>query len=470
VPASPSEPRGFLAPGGVQELQPGGFSGADHPTRDLQVLTDLTWQDATGRRHADQAIFEAELAMIRDARRLIVADQFLYNPWRGAAAGDFQPLCAAFTDALVAQRRRYPALRAVLITDPVNTAYGAEWPPHLQQLQDAGVEVVLTPLKRLADSNPAWSWLWRTLLRHLALDGLGRFPHPFKPGRVRLATYLRLLHFKANHRKTLIVDADDHWVGLVSSSNPHDASCWHHNLALRFKGAAVGDLLASENAVLALAGRMPIVFPPLTTGRAPRAPAASSLRLAVLTETAIRERLLVELMRAGRGDRVAVAVFYLAHRGVIRALIDAHRRGAGVRLLLDANHDAFGRRKDGIPNRPVAWELRRAGIAVRWFNTNGEQAHGKFVLIQRADGSACLVGGSANFTRRNLDGFNLETDVVVSGPADHAAFRQVQAYFDRQWENEGGTAFSLPYAAFAEPRPFKYLRYRLMEASGWSTF
>jgi len=127
VPASPSEPRGFLAPGGVQELQPGGFSGADHPTRDLQVLTDLTWQDATGRRHADQTIFEAELAMIRDARRLIVADQFLYNPWRGAAAGDFQPLCAAFTDALVAQRRRYPALRAVLITDPVNTAYGAEW-------------------------------------------------------------------------------------------------------------------------------------------------------------------------------------------------------------------------------------------------------------------------------------------------------------------------------------------------------
>ncbi|MGB7289489.1 MAG: phospholipase D-like domain-containing protein [Candidatus Macondimonas sp.] len=470
MPASPSEPRGFRAPGGVQELQPGGFSGADHPTRDLQVLTDLTWQDATGRRHTDQTIFEAELAMIRGARRLIVADQFLYNPWRGAAAGDFQPLCARFTDALVAQRSRYPELRAVLITDPVNTAYGAEWPPHFQQLQDAGVEVVLTPLKRLADSNPAWSWLWRTLLRHLALDGLGRFPHPFKPGRVRLATYLRLLHFKANHRKTLIADEDDHWMGLVSSSNPHDGSCWHHNLALQFKGAAVGDLLASENAVLALACRMPIVLPALSAETAPRAPAEGSLRLAVLTETAIRERLLVELMRTGRGDRVAVAVFYLAHRGVIRTLIDAHRRGAGVRVLLDANHDAFGRQKNGIPNRPVAWELHRAGIAVRWVNTHGEQAHGKFVLIQRTDGSASLVSGSANFTRRNLDGFNLETDVVVSGPADHPAFRHVQAYFDRQWGNEGGIAFSLPYAAFAEPRPFKYLRYRFMEASGWSTF
>jgi len=434
------------------------------------VLTDLTWQDATGRRHAAQAIFEAELAMIRGARRLIVADQFLYNPWRGTAAGDFQPLCAAFTDALVAQRRRYPALRAVLITDPVNTAYGAEWPPHFQRLQDAGVEVVLTPLKRLADSNPAWSWLWQTLLRHLALDGLGRLPHPFKPGQVRLGTYLRLLHFKANHRKTLIADADECWVGLVSSSNPHDASCWHHNLALRFKGAAVGDLLASENAVLALAGRMPIAFPALPPETAPRAPAEGSLRLAVLTEAAIRERLLAELAALGPGDRVAVAVFYLAHRGVIRALIGAHRRGADVRVLLDANHDAFGRRKDGVPNRPVAWELDRSGIVVRWFNAHGEQAHSKFVLIHRTDGSACLVSGSANFTRRNLDGFNLETDVALSGPADHSAFRDVQSCFDRQWGNEGGIAFSLPYTAFAEPRPLKYLRYRLMEASGLSTF
>lgn len=470
MPASRSEPRCFLAPGGAPGPQLGGFSGADHPTREIQVLTDLTWQDETGRRHADQAIFEAALAMIRGARRLIVADQFLYNPWRGTAAGDFQPLCATFTDALVAQRHRYPALRAVLITDPVNTAYGAEWPPHLQRLQEAGVEVVLTPLRRLADSNPAWSWLWRTLLRHLALDGLGRFPHPFKPGRVRLATYLRLLHFKANHRKTLIVDANDHWVGLVSSSNPHDASCWHHNLALRFKGAAVGDLLASENAVLALAGRTPLMFPPLPAAAESRVPGQGRLRLAVLTEAAIRDRLLAELAATGAGDRVAMAVFYLAHRGVIRALIGAHRRGAGVRVLLDANHDAFGRRKDGVPNRPVAWELHRAGIAVRWFNTHGEQAHSKFVLIHRLDGSAHLVSGSANFTRRNLDDFNLETDVAVGGPADHAVFRDVKAYFDRQWENEGGIAFSLPYTAFAEPRPFKYVRYRLMEASGWSTF
>ncbi|HBG51615.1 MAG TPA: hypothetical protein DDW89_07375, partial [Gammaproteobacteria bacterium] len=116
-----------------------GFAGPPRPVGELQVLTDVTWHDATGRRHAEQAIFDAQLAMIRAARRLIVADLFLFNPWRGAATGVFQARCQALTEALVAQRRRHPELRVVLITDPINTAYGAEWPDHFRQLQAAGV-------------------------------------------------------------------------------------------------------------------------------------------------------------------------------------------------------------------------------------------------------------------------------------------------------------------------------------------
>ena len=446
-----------------------GFAGALHPVADLHLLSDLTWHDASGARRSEQSIFAAELAMIGAARRLVLADQFLYNPWRGAASGDFLPLCQAFTEALVAQRRRHPELRAILITDPVNTAYGAVWPRHFEQLREAGVEIVLTPLKRLPDSNPVWSTLWRGVLRHLALDGLGRLPHPFDAGEVRLGTYLRLLHFKANHRKTLIADVEGRWTGLISSSNPHDASCWHHNLALRFGGPAVADLVATENAVLAVAGHEPVVLPaPLPPESIPDADAA--LRVAVLTETAIRDRVLAELGALGPSDTAGLVMFYLSHRTVIRALIAAHRRGAAVRVLLDANHDAFGRVKDGVPNRQVAWELNRAGISVRWIHTHGEQAHGKWLLLRRSDGSGTLLSGSANFTRRNLDGFNLETDLLVNGSADHAVFAAAGGLFERLWTNAGGVAFSLPYGAFAEPWPLKYLRYRFMEASGWSTF
>src|SRR5690606_40100432 len=62
---------------------------------------------------------------------------------------------------------------------------------------------------------------------------------------------------------------------------------------------------------------------------------------------------------------------------LVEALIRARDRGARVRVLLDANKDAFGREKDGVPNRPVAAELHRAGIPVRFASTHGEQFHSK---------------------------------------------------------------------------------------------
>ena len=56
------------------------------PAQDVALLADLTWTDARGRRHSEQAIFDAMLQMIGQARRLIVADLFLFNDF-GAGAG-----------------------------------------------------------------------------------------------------------------------------------------------------------------------------------------------------------------------------------------------------------------------------------------------------------------------------------------------------------------------------------------------
>ncbi len=50
-------------------------------------------------------------------------------------------------------------------------------------------------------------------------------------------------------------------------------------------------------------------------------------------------------------------MFYLSERQIIKALIAAQQRGVQVRVLLDPNKDAFGREKNGIPNRQVAAEL-----------------------------------------------------------------------------------------------------------------
>ncbi len=235
-----------------------------------------------------------------------------------------------------------------------------------------------------------------------------------------------MLNFKANHRKVLITDAGPKLEAVVMSANPHDASSAHHNIGARFSGAAVNDLLQSELAVLRFSNA-----PILTT--LPVNPSESGpVTIQVLTEKQIQRALLAELKSTQAGDSVDIAMFYLSENDMVREIIQTHQRGVRVRVLLDPNKDAFGYKKNGIPNRTVAATLTRAGIVVRWFDTHGEQGHSKMLHIHRSV-SDTLILGSANFTRRNLENFNLETGVAIRGPVNSVVFRDAANYFGRVW-------------------------------------
>ena len=67
-----------------------------------------------------------------------------------------------------------------------------------------------------------------------------------------MLSYLSLLNFKANHRKTILADRGNEHVALITSANHHDGSSAHGNVALVFRGAAVADLLETEKAVVNL--------------------------------------------------------------------------------------------------------------------------------------------------------------------------------------------------------------------------
>lgn len=446
-----------------------GVAMPERPVTSVAFLADYTWADGSGERRVEQRIFDRVLELIDGARQLIVLDMFLFNDFAGSTDGDdMRALSCEVERALLARRQSSPEVRIVLLTDPINELYGGVESARLKRLRRAGVDVIVTRLSRLRDSNPTWSGFWRLCCAWAgnASDG-GWLPNPVGPGRVSLRTWLRLLNFKANHRKTLIVDTADGWTGLVTSGNPHDASSAHGNVALEFSGPAALDLLATERAVAAFSGGLPDGIPEPT---APGNGAAGSARLQVLTEAAVRDASIAAIDAAGPGDRVDLAMFYLSHRGVIRALVRAAERGVAVRALLDPNRDAFGKRKDGIPNRPVARELVDHGVAVRWCRTQGEQCHSKLLQVRYADGRSELIVGSANFTRRNLDDLNLETSVRLAAPIELPAMAEAQAYFERRWSNLSGRLHSLPYPAFAEDSGLRYWRYRLMEFSGLSTF
>ena len=440
--------------------------------RDVALLTDTTYVDAAGVRHSDQRVFDEVLRLIGQAQRVVVVDMFLFNDFAGAdAAAPLRPLSAQLTRALVERKRAVPGLQVVLITDPINTLYGGLPSKHLEALRTAGVEVVVTDLAPLRAPNPAWSGFWQLCCRWLGNnDQSGWLPSPFGSGQVTLRSYLALLNLNANHRKTLVVDAGGDWVGLVASANPHDGSSAHGNVALRFGGPAVFDLLQSEHAVLAMSGANPSQALSAAQRPPPTALAAGGTQAQIVTEGRIRDALLANVAHALSGDRLDIAVFYFSHRGLVKAVIDAQRRGVRLRVLLDPNEDAFGRKKNGIPNRQVALELHRAGVPVRWCDTHGAQCHAKFMLRRSAEGTAELIAGSANYTRRNLDDYNLESSVRVLSASDAEAVEQATAYFEQSWNNTDGRRISLPYSAYEDTSRLRYWRYRFTEATGLSSF
>lgn len=443
------------------------YSGPWRPAEDVRLLLDQTHAGATGEVFSKQEIFDELLALIDQAERLIVVDMFLFNDFAGQDS--FRALSRELAAALIRARQRAPGLEVVLLSDPFNTLYGGIRNPQLEILEAAGVRVIMTPLARLPASNPLWSGPWSLCCRGLgnSTEG-GWLPNPVGSGKISLRSYLHLLNFRANHRKTLVVDAGDDWVGLVTSANPHDASSRHSNQALRFSGAAALDLLASERAVAELAGHDTRHWPQPPV---PELTAASeSPQLRVLSEGAIRDALLGTVDSTGPDDQLDIEVFYASFRPLAQALIRARQRGTQIRVLLDPNRDAFGREKNGIPNRQFAWDLHQAGIDVRWCATSGEQCHRKLLVLRRSDGTGELLSGSANFTRRNLDDLNLETDVQLRGPSTTLALARAANDFEKLWSNADGKQYSLPYPAFADHSRWRYGLYRLMEASGLSTF
>lgn len=450
------------------------YRGKALPLEDPVLLTDITRHYADGHGEKDHEIFNEIFRLIGQAEEFILVDMFLYNSTKPEDVVH-RPLAQQLTQALLARKSEKPGLSVIVISDPLNTMYGGTTSPWFEALRGAGIPVLETALRPLRDSNPAWSSIWRLCCQWFGNnpDGgwlgnaLGNTP-------VTVRSYLALPNFKANHRKLVVVDEAGSLRALVTSANPHDGSSRHGNLGLSFKGPAVADVLRSERAVLAMSGVITETLDDWISRfeNAPGSGGGEQDKVAVLTESAILDQALQMIREAAEGDQLDLAMFYLSHRQIVEALVRASERGAQLRILLDANNEAFGLQKSGIPNRQVAMELVRAGVPVRWCNTRGEQCHSKLLMLAKENDKTGILLGSANFTRRNLDDLNLETNVWISVANRSAVAMKARAFFDEQWHKGPGEApvMSLPYERWADESRLRYWRYRIMEATGLSTF
>ncbi|MFW5996560.1 MAG: phospholipase D-like domain-containing protein [Lentisphaeria bacterium] len=472
----------FTVTGCYQTFQklPDGLDVSSPPryVPEAELLTDLTWIDKYGERQTEQAIFDKVYQMIHEAEDFILIDMFLFNNFGFAHGEGLRPLANELTAHLLVRKAEQPDLDIIVISDPINTVYGGMQSPHFDVLRNAGIPVIETDMDALPDSNPLYSGLWRLVLRHWGTSPAETVANPFGDGRVGLRSLFKMLNFKANHRKLIITDVPslNSYAAIVTSANPHGASSAHWNTGLYFTGRAVEDLLHTEQAVLDFSASEDIEVDDLempgqdSDNDNDKDNDSYRKRGRILTENAIKEQILTLLKEAGRGTRIDLVMFYLSDRQVIKALKDASRRNAEVRIILDPNKDAFGMTKNGLPNRQTGWELNSAGIAVRWADTHGEQCHTKQLHLQYPNGRSCLLTGSANYTRRNLENYNLETVVMVAGDGRADLFKESRSYFEMLWHNTPERHFTVDYDVYKDYNLLRLIQYRLQEWSGLCTY
>ncbi|WP_235847685.1 phospholipase D family protein [Paenibacillus tuaregi] len=447
-------------------------------------LYDLTYPDGHGGFQQERHIYDRMLQMIGEARQFIVLDLFLFNDYvhKGQTYPD---ISGGLTRKLLEQKRKYPKLDIVFITDEINTNYDSA-PNHLlEELKQAGAQVIITDVNPLRDSTPAYSAVWRTFFQWFGQSGTGWIPNLMASNGpdITARSYLKLLNVKANHRKVLATENS----ALISSGNVHNASAFHSNIAFEVSGPVIQDILNSEQAVANFSGggRLPKWTgsqargqsdnPQSRTGSTAGKTASESgkLQIRYLTEGKIYTYLLKAIQDSQKGDTLWMGMFYLADTKVMNELVAAGERGVQLRLILDPNQNAFGQEKIGLPNRPVTEELlARSGSAmqIRWYNTTQEQYHTKLLYIAKAQGPSVILGGSANFTSRNLDDLNLENDLWISAPRGSQLTRSLDQYFERIWYNQGAD-YSLDYSAYHEKAVwFKDVLFRLQKALGFTTY
>ncbi|MCA1061030.1 phospholipase D family protein [Rossellomorea aquimaris] len=458
----------------VKPLPPGVSYASDTytiPEKEVEFLYDLTYQK-DGKEQYDQSIFNEVYQTIEEADDFLVLDLFLVN---GYTKGDrdYPKISETLSKKIQEQMKKKPDLKVVFISDVVNTTYGSHIAKQLEPLEKQGAEVVFTDLNRLRDPNILYSGVWRTTIGWFGQDGYGWLPNPMAPSapNVTMRSYLKLLNVKANHRKVVMTED----AGLILSANPHDASGFHSNIAFKVKGDIIKDMVKAEKAVAAFSNGKMDAFPSeeeldKTVKDVPTD--GSTVKAQILTERKIQKGVVQALDKAKKGDEAWIGMFYLADRDIIDAIEDAAERGVDIRIVLDPNQNAFGQEKIGLPNLPIAAELHKLEnehITIRWYNTNKEQYHTKIIYVKGKDQST-VIGGSGNYTSRNMDDYNMEENLKLTAPTDSKTMTEIDDYFDRIWNNRNGT-YTVDYEEYQDKLPaVKYVMYVLQKIFQVTTY
>jgi len=206
--------------------------------------------------------------------------------------------------------------------------------------------------------------------------------------------------FQIDHVKLLIADS----VAAVGGMNWGAHSDRNHDFVLETRIAAeLVRLTQIFEQDWSLAGGAPRPLPRTRSSIAQTAPGQEIRAMLDAVFDTVRRRAWAE-------------VYTLTDPAIMAKLVEAHRRGASVRVLLDPNQ-AY--------NRHAFELLGHAGVEVRWYPVpRGALLHAKIGLFDEA-----LVLGSANWTLSGLDS-NHELDIETEDPN---AIETYASRFELDW-------------------------------------
>lgn len=261
-------------------------------------------------------------------------------------------------------------------------------------------------------------------------------------GEVRFYNVLTLRHLlrwppvvHRDHRKAVVIDGRIGWVGgACFEARMRD---WRDTM-IRLEGAEVGSTIACVRCCFDAAWRRAVAFDrrvaaPDDAGagrgttfqyvvNAPRPP----------HHRALYEALTGQVRNAQGSLRLTTPYFVPDHR-FMRELIDAHRRGVTVTLMVPAVSD---HPPMDVLSRAFSLRMSRAGITVRYFRPR--MLHAKTAIID----DTLAFAGSLNLDRLSFR-INVESAVVSRDPAFVAALtRQFEADLEDCQEDQPTVAWN----------------------------
>lgn len=418
------------------------FESKEYHTEIAEFNYDLSYLTKDGDVAYDTNIFKNIYKQIDEAKDFFIIDIFLYNQVYNRNIGKFPTFAEDFSKKIIDKKKSNEDFKIYLLTDENNRLYGSYDNPLFKELEDNGIDVTMVEIYKLKDVYPWYSPIWRTFIEPLGnpieKGWITNFYGPQYP-KMALRNILRAVNVKADHRKIFTTENSL----ILSSANIHDASFYNSNTSFEVNGSIINESIKNAKMVGEFSNKEIDIEPNYEFPDYEN----SDYKVKMITEIKVGEALDRDIKNTKSGDKIQIGMYFLSDKEVIKNLVDAVNRGVEVRMVLDRNKDAFGMDTNGLPNKPVAKEMMKktkGKVKIRWYFTNGEQFHTKYMKIEKKDGTVIISGGSSNFIRKNIRGFIMDANLRIVTNKDTPINQKMNEYFERIWSNEDGI-FTVSY-------------------------